>query len=97
MAIDLAVSRAVTRIHALERAVHDSGHWTMELAGRVVPAQRTITEDGVSFVATFPADAHGIAVLLVGGEHVWTVGFVAPSEKSFELTFELTLPVGIAA
>lgn len=53
--LDLAVSSAIMRLHALERALHDTGPWMVEYAGGRVPAERFVLDDGVTFVAEFPS------------------------------------------
>jgi len=52
--LDIAVSSAIMRLHALERALHDDGPWEMEFAGVRVPANRFIFNDRVQFCALFP-------------------------------------------
>ena len=53
-ALEMLASQAVYASHAFERALHDSGPWTMTWGPLTVPAERTIHEDGVSFTADFP-------------------------------------------
>jgi hypothetical protein len=99
MAIEIAVSRAVTRIHALERAVHDSGPWTMDLDGLIVPAQRIVGEHGVRFLAHFPQNFSDRPIILRSGEEeVWASSAPIPmSMNGFEVALELLLPAGVAA
>lgn len=52
--LDIAVSGAIMRLHALERALHDDGPWEMEFAGVRVPANRFVLNDRVQFCALFP-------------------------------------------
>lgn len=54
VSLDIAVSSAIMRLHALERALHDDGPWEMEFAGVRVPANRFVFNDRVQFCATFP-------------------------------------------
>ena len=54
MPLDISVARAVALAKNLERAVHDSGPWTMERSGLSVPAVRFVAEDRVVFRAEFP-------------------------------------------
>jgi len=51
--LDIAVSSAIMRLHALERALHDDGPWEMEFAGVRVPANRFVFNDRVQFCALF--------------------------------------------
>lgn len=98
MAIDLAVSRAVTRIHALEKAVHEPGPWTMDLDGLIVPAQRTLGEYSVRFHAHFPASPGSCALILrAGEEQVWTSRPIPAVGHAFEVALELSLPAEVAA
>lgn len=55
MSLDLewAVSQAVTRVHALERALHDSGPWSIQVEGFSSPAERTLRDDRIVFSAPF--------------------------------------------
>lgn len=53
--LDLAVSSAMMRLRALERALHDDGPWEMEYAGIRTLASRTVTDDRVQFSARFPS------------------------------------------
>jgi hypothetical protein len=51
--LDIAVSSAIMRLHALERALHDDGPWEMEFMGVRVPANRFVFNDRVQFCALF--------------------------------------------
>jgi hypothetical protein len=72
--LDIAVSSAIMRLHALERALHDDGPWEMEFMGVRVPANRFVFNDRVQFCAVFPPMApylfFGTVELLCGGEAV---------------------------
>lgn len=98
MAIDLAVSRAVTRIRALERAVHDNGPWALDLDGLVRPAQKTLGENDVRFSAHFPAIIQpGVLTLLCNGRPIFVSRTSVGSAQPFEVAFELSLPAEVAA
>lgn len=92
MSLDLAVSRAVVQMRALERAVHDAGPWEIDIAGVRSPASRLVLDDRVDFEADFPAqqDQEGSAVLLCAGEFVSARALELP-EGPFTLDWSLTL------
>jgi hypothetical protein len=54
---DLAVSRAILGLRALERALHDGGPWEMECGDSRVPANRFVLDDSVQFCAKLPGSA----------------------------------------
>jgi hypothetical protein len=97
MSIDLAVSRAVAAARALEMAVHDSGPWSLELAGMIVPVRREVDELGATFTGTFPYSAGGHATLACRGLYVRTVGPFEATEHPFEVRIQLSLPAGVSA
>jgi hypothetical protein len=97
MPIDLAVSRAVTMVHALEMAVHDNGPWSLELDGMIVPARRSVGNMGVTFTAIFPSTAGGAAYLRCRDVLVWTSGPFEPADRAFEVEVELSLSAGVSA
>jgi hypothetical protein len=97
MSIDLAVSRAVSAVRALETAVHDSGPWSLELAGMIIPVHREIADDGVAFTGTFPSTSGGFATLYCRGVHVRVVGPFDAVDHPFEVCVELSLPTGVSA
>jgi hypothetical protein len=70
-ALDKQVAQAVAETRLLERALHDhAAHWGMRWRGVTVPAERVVTESGVTFYASFPAilDSHETTIwLLVDG------------------------------
>lgn len=84
MAIELAVSRAVTRIHALERALHEHGPWYVRADSFMVPAIRDVTDQAVIF--RFRAPSGGFAELWLRDEFVIAIGTVTAESLSFELT-----------
>lgn len=100
MSFDLAVSRAVTMAHALERALHDPGPWFIELDGYFAPASREICETNltVTFTAHFlRADDGAVPMLRCQGEEVRALAPVSASDRPFEYRFELGLPTGVSA
>lgn len=54
MGIELLVSQAVHNARLLERALHDSGPWTIAYGAVEVPAVRLIADDRIIFRAHFP-------------------------------------------
>lgn len=79
--LDLAITSAVMRLHALGRALHDAGPWTMTYADMRVPAERLVLDDGVSFAAEFPR-THGPAwgLLLCGDDFVMDFDVTPPND-----------------
>lgn len=99
MSFDLAVSRAVTMAHALEKALHDhDGPWTIELGDQIVPAARFVGESVVLFTAYFPYIAEeAVPLLRSGGEYVYAAAPVEASEVPGEYRLELSLATGVSA
>lgn len=58
-AIDLAVSRAVTQIRALEHALHSDCLWEITIGRTTAWAERLVHEHGVLFRAEFPSLEQG--------------------------------------
>lgn len=83
MAIELAVSRAITRIHALERALHEPGPWFIRTESLMVPADREVTADAVVFRVFLPEA--GFAELWLRDEFVIAIGRIDGGRVSFEL------------
>lgn len=52
--IDLDVAQALFAARMLEAAVHDPGPWSFRWGGIEVPAERTLTDEGVVFTGRFP-------------------------------------------
>lgn len=101
MALDLAISRAITMAHVLERALHDPGFWTMELCGVHVPSGKVIEDDRVTFVAEFPRLAPGVFPLSLYCDEDLVlsrnVALHARAEESLVAEWTLALPLGVAA
>ena len=53
--LDEAVALMVRRAHVIEAAVHDAGPWEIGWGMRVVLAERTVTDNAVTFRAVFEA------------------------------------------
>jgi hypothetical protein len=91
--IELAVSRALMAAALVERALHDSGPWTFAWGDErfEVPAQRTITRDGVVFSAVFPehcwlAEPEHRLILKCGGEIMLVREQHGIGDGAFEVT-----------
>ena len=101
MALDLAISRAITMAHVLERALHDPGFWTMDLCGFHVQAGKVTEDDRVIFIAEFPKMEPGVFPLsLYCDEDLVLSRNVAlheTTEESFVAEWTLALPLGVAA
>lgn len=105
MALDLAISRAITMAHILERAAHDQGFWSMELCGTRVRANRMIEDDRVIFTAEFPEmgiidDAIFPLSLYCDDDLVLTRTVVfrdREGDESFEAEWVLSIPQWVAA
>jgi hypothetical protein len=69
MSLDLRVAQAVMAAKLMERALHDPGPWHIEWDGVTAPATKVVSEDVVSFHATFGGPLHaGPATLYCRGE-----------------------------
>lgn len=100
MSFDLAVSRAVTMAHALERALHDPGPWFIELDGYLAPAEREVREDAleVLFTAQFPRARDGaLPMLRCLSDEIRALAPVMGSDRPFQYSFALGLPTGVSA
>lgn len=66
MSLELAVSQALMKTRALERALHDSGPWRIELDGArahvIMTASRQVTPSSVVFTIGLAARGMGICV-----------------------------------
>ena len=64
--LDRQVAQMVFSARLLERALHDtSAVWEMRWRGHVVPAERVVTEHGITFYASFPVLDH------TGDSDIW--------------------------
>jgi hypothetical protein len=100
MSFDLAVSRAVTMAHALERALHDPGPWFIELDGYVAHAEREVREEAleVLFIAQFPHALDGaVPILRCLADEIRALTPVSGSDQAFQYQVTLTLPAEVAA
>lgn len=100
MSFDLAVSRAVTMAHALERALHDPGPWFIELDGFVAHAEREVREEAleVLFVAQFPRALPGaVPILRCVSDEMRALAPVSGSDRPFQYQVTLGLPAEVAA
>ena len=52
--IELGAAQALFAARMLEAAVHDPGPWSFRWGGIEVPAERTLTDEGVVFTGSFP-------------------------------------------
>jgi hypothetical protein len=89
MAIELAVSRAITKIHALERALHEPGPWYIRTESSMVPADRQVTSGAVIFRAFLPEA--GFAELWLRDEFVIAIGQLSGGHVVYELTLATEL------
>ena len=55
MDLETTVAQTVMAARLLERALHEPEGWTLALSGVEAPAERTLTDDGVTFSASLPA------------------------------------------
>lgn len=101
MALDLAISRAITMVHVLERALHDPGFWTMELCGIHVPAGKVTADDRVVFIGEFSQMEPGLFPLSLYCDDdlvlIRNVALHDHEEESFVAEWTLALPQGVAA
>lgn len=100
MAIDHAVSRAIYLAHVLERAVHDPGPWTLEIAGVKLAARRTVDDSGVTFaVAPVFATGNDIpSMLYCGAEALYPLCLSLPDAGTWrQVQFRLSVPTEVRA
>jgi hypothetical protein len=100
MALDLAISRAITMAHVLERALHDPGFWAMELGGKYAQAVKEVEDHRIVFTAEFPALAQGTFPLsLYCDEDLVLSRDVTLNDpaESFVAKWSLGLPLGVSA
>jgi hypothetical protein len=65
----MMTAQIVMRARQIERALHDSGPWTIKCGGREAPARRVIGEDHVTFYGVVDV-AHPALELYSGNELV---------------------------
>ncbi len=95
--LDIAVARAVMLARQIERALHDSGPWSIRVDGITYPAVRWITENQVQFRVHMPDvcwlddDTERMVDLLCSGEVVGTrtVEFI-DGESTLDWIFALS-------
>lgn len=102
MGIDALAARAVYAARLFERAVHDSGPWTMRYGAFEVPAERDVADDRVTFTAVFPEHCYLVppedrATLLCRGEVVSVRTVEFPGDQGFTLTWEIAARTPVAA
>lgn len=105
MALDLAVSRAITMVHILERALHDPGPWSLRINGSFAPAERRVEQDRVVFSAEFPCvervDGATMALSLFCDHDLVAIRnvHIGPdaNENPFMAEWVLALPQAVAA
>lgn len=103
MSLDLAVARAVHGALLLERALHESTGWHIEVGGLAVPVIRTVLSSGVVFHASLPAIEFALPPECVSLYHRDVLQAVRPfdadggGEAPFDVVFELRLeePVSV--
>jgi len=101
VSLDFLVNQTVFRARQIERAVNDSGPWTISYNGQEAPAVRWVGEDRVIFRAHFP-DACWIGgdtalTLLCRGEVVGSRPIETPDDGEFLAEWEFSLPVPVRA
>lgn len=102
MALDLAVSRAITMVHILERALHAQDPWLMRLDDTVALAQRMVEDHRVVFTAEFPplkSTGNELLSLYCGEDLVLArpIKIASPTDDPFVAEWALALPQGVAA
>lgn len=68
--LDFAVAQALFKARQVERALHDSGPWTMQWGGHTVPACRLIGKSEITFLAHFP-ERTAVPIEMTGGLTAW--------------------------
>jgi hypothetical protein len=96
MVLDFAVASAVYRARQIERALHDSGPWTMTWGPHEVPACRLVGESSIKFLGHFPEHCFLVApdpalTLKCRGEVVGTRAIEFPGDGEFGVEWELAL------
>lgn len=95
MLLDIAVARAVARAKLLERAVHDSGPWEIEINGMRFPAVKVKSDVRVLFLTHIPqmcfVTAPEFAQLYCRGELVGSRQIITPLEGSYSIQWALSV------
>lgn len=97
MALDLAVSREITKLRALERAVHDPGPWSICVRGLFLAPERVVLPDCVRFTVTISAHDGAVPTLFCRDEWVYTFSPISSFAVERRHAFELALNSRIAA
>jgi hypothetical protein len=92
--LDIKVSKVVYAAKLLERALHDTGSWTMSWGPFEVPAVRVLDDDGVLFSAVFPEVCHleepsPTVLLRCDGDIVSSRDIDFPGDTSFSLLWRI--------
>lgn len=100
--LDALAARAVYAARLLERAVHSPGPWQISWGPFTVPAERVISESGVTFKAQFPDHCYLVppsarATLLCDGEVVSVREIDFLGDRAFEMEWRITAQVPTAA
>lgn len=96
MALDLAVSREIIKLRALERAIHDPGPWVIRVPGASCDAKRVVLSDCVRFTVELPLhDGVMIPVLYSRGEWVYSFSPLVSANRTH--AFELALSSRVVA
>jgi hypothetical protein len=93
MSLDLAISRTLAVAALLERALHSSAPWFIEIGTVRVRAVRHVHDSGVMFTACYesaPADADSV-VLYEGDEMVSARPFSDSGEGEFCIEWKLNI------
>jgi hypothetical protein len=99
MTLDFAVSRAVTQSRLLERALHSTGSWFINIGGISSEAKRLQHDHGVDFTACFTdvsPDANVVS-LYEGVTLLSVKPFRYPGSGRFCLRWDLSLEERVSA
>jgi len=93
VSLELAVSRAVTQSHLLERALHSQATWFMQIDALRVKATREEHEHGVRFTACFSVQpGQSNVVTLLEDEVIRSAQeFASPDEGCFYVVWNLSV------
>jgi hypothetical protein len=91
------------RLRVIEEALHGEHFWCLRLAGETnsltVPAQVSIFDEGVRFIARIPADvAHSMVELLMDGDVVQATNAMSNHSQACVFMWELKVesPLAVA-